>query len=67
MAGTVTLASVVEVVSIIAILFLAIHVLDMVGAVAPTTALLLGRLAGNAYLFLPSVFVLRATRNQPAR
>ena len=62
-----TMASVLEVASIIAILFLAIHVFDMVGAVAATTALLLGRLVGNAYLFFPTVFVLRATRNLSAR
>jgi len=59
----VTVASVVEVVGIIAVLFLGIHVLGVVGAVAGTTALLLGRLAGNAYLFFPTAFVLRATRN----
>ncbi len=63
----VTVASAVEVVGILAVLFLAIHVLGVVGAVAGTTALLLGRLAGNAYLFFPTVFVLRATRNLTAR
>ncbi len=59
----VTVACAVEVVGILAVLFVGIHVLDLVGAVAATTALLLGRLAGNAYLFYPTVFVLRATRN----
>ena len=63
----VTVAGVIEVAGIIAVLFVTIHVLDMVGVVAATTALLLGRLVGNAYLFFPTVLVLRDTRNLSVR
>ena len=46
----ITWTSVIEVVGIALVLFVGIRVLDMVGAVAAATALLLGRMAGNIYI-----------------
>jgi Flp pilus assembly pilin Flp len=55
-------ATVVEVASIAAILSIAIFGLDVMGAVGATSALVLGRLAGNAYLTPPCLMSLRELR-----
>ncbi|MBU0756068.1 MAG: hypothetical protein KJ645_13070 [Planctomycetes bacterium] len=49
----ITVSTVLEVGGIILILFVGIHLLDLVGAVAAAAALLLGRIAGNIYLIRP--------------
>ncbi|MFH2001775.1 MAG: hypothetical protein ABIK28_18970 [Planctomycetota bacterium] len=54
----VTWATIIEVGGILAIIFVGIHLFDMVGATAAALALLLGRIAGNAYLLKPCASVL---------
>ena len=51
---------------IAAILSIAIFGLDVVGAVGATSALVLGRLAGNAYLTRPCRAALRELRTESA-
>jgi hypothetical protein len=51
----VTIASAVEVCTIAALLTAGIAGLNMTGALAATTAMMVGRLAGNIFLFVPSV------------
>jgi hypothetical protein len=55
----ITWTSVIEVIGIAVILFFSIKLFDMVGAVAATTALLLGRMGGNLYVVPPCLRVLR--------
>lgn len=57
----ITGATVVEVATIVAMLFLTIRVFDFVGAVAAVVSLLVGRLLGNAYLLVPCRLVLEST------
>jgi hypothetical protein len=59
---SITWATIIEVVGVVAVLWLTISVYDLVGAVAATAALLIGRLGANLFL----VPALRATR-PPAR
>ena len=46
----ITLATAMEVVGIIIVMFIGITYLDLVGAIAATLALIMGRLAANLYL-----------------
>lgn len=57
-----TAATVVEVAAIAAILSVAIFRFDVMGAIAATSALVLGRLVGNAYLTPPCLVSLRELR-----
>ena len=57
----VTVATLIEISGIVAILFLGIHGLDMVGAVAAAAALLGGRIFGNLYLIRPCAAVIRGS------
>lgn len=57
--GPITLATIIEVVGIAAVLFLTIRYLDVVGAVAAALGFLLGRLASNLYLMYPYVQAVR--------
>jgi progressive ankylosis protein len=57
----ITGATVVEVTTIVAMLFLTIRVFDFVGAVAAVVSLLVGRLLGNLYLLVPCRIVLAST------
>jgi len=49
----ITIATSIEVVTIFAILFVAIAVFNPIGAIAATIALVIGRLSANTYLFIP--------------
>ncbi len=57
---SVTLSTAVEVATIVAVLYVGIHILDLVGAVAAVAALLVGRMVGNAYMMYPCHVVLSA-------
>jgi hypothetical protein len=57
----VTLSTMIEVLTIIAILYLTIRVLDWVGVIAAVVALLGGRVVGNAYMFFACRAVLSST------
>jgi hypothetical protein len=57
----ITVATVLEVSGIVAVLFLTVRVLDFVGAVAAVVALLAGRVVGNSYLMFPCYFLLRSS------
>jgi Na+-driven multidrug efflux pump len=54
----VTVATILEVAGILAMLFLTVRVFDMVGVVAAVTSLLAGRLVGTAYMLYPCHAVL---------
>jgi O-antigen/teichoic acid export membrane protein len=54
----VTVATILEVAGILAMLFLTVRVLDVVGVVAAVTSLLAGRLVGTAYMLYPCHAVL---------
>lgn len=60
----ITWASVLEVASVALLLFLTVQTFAWVGAVAASTAALIGRLAGNLYLITP---VAKAGRQPPAQ
>ena len=49
----VTIATVMEVMGILGVLFLTIHVFDLVGATAASLALVIGRFLADVYLFYP--------------
>jgi hypothetical protein len=49
----ITIATSIEVVTIFAILFVAIAVFNPIGAIAAAIALVIGRLSANTYLFIP--------------
>lgn len=57
---SVTLSTMIEVATIIAVLYFTIRVLDWVGAVAAVVALLAGRIVGNAYMLYACRLVLSA-------
>ncbi len=57
----ITGATIVEVATIVTMLFLTIRVFDFVGAVAAVVSLMVGRLLGNAYLLVPCRIVLAST------
>jgi hypothetical protein len=58
--GPVSFATVTEVCTVAAVLWLTIQVLGMIGAVAASVALVVGRLAGNAYLVRPAASALQS-------
>lgn len=60
--GPVTIATALELMIIVLILFLGIHLLSMIGAFAAAIAFLIGRLVANAYLFAPCSLLLRTYR-----
>ena len=49
----ITIATVIEVLGILGVLFLTIHVFDLVGAVAASLALIIGRFLADVYLISP--------------
>jgi hypothetical protein len=61
-----TVATVIEVITIIIVLFVAIDDGEMIGATAAAIALLTGRILGTAYLFPACIMVLR-DRSRHAR
>ena len=58
---SVTLSTMIEVATIVLVLYLTIHVLDWVGAVAAVVALLAGRVVGNGYMMYACHLVLSST------
>ena len=58
---SVTLSTMIEVATIVLVLYLTIHVLDWVGVVAAVVSLLAGRIVGNAYMMYACHLVLSAT------
>jgi len=58
--GPVSFATVAEVCTVAAVLWVAIQGLGMIGAVAASLALVVGRLAANAYLIKPNASALRS-------
>jgi len=58
---SITLSTMIEVVTIVLVLYLTIHVLDWVGVVAAVVALLAGRIVGNAYMMYACRLVLTST------
>jgi len=58
---SVTLSTMIEVATIVLLLYLTIHVLDWVGVVAAVVSLLAGRIAGNAYMMYACHLVLSST------
>jgi hypothetical protein len=61
--AAITWATFLEIVLIVLVMFIGIHVLDAIGVLAASAALLLGRLGCVAYLLRPLVIILRQTRN----
>jgi hypothetical protein len=57
----ITLATVMEVSSIIVLMFITINLLDLVGVIAAAISLLTGRLLANVYLFIPYLRILKNT------
>jgi hypothetical protein len=55
---SVTVSTMIEVATIVAALYVTIHVLDMVGVVAAVVSLLAGRIVGNAYMLYACHLVL---------
>jgi progressive ankylosis protein len=58
---SITLSTMVEVATIVLVLYLTIHVSNWIGAIAAVTALLAGRILGNAYMMYACHVVLSAT------
>jgi hypothetical protein len=58
---SVTLSTMIEVATIVLVLYLTIHVLDWVGVVAAVVSLLAGRIVGNAYMMYACHLVLSST------
>ena len=58
---SVTLSTMIEVATIVLVLYLTIHVLDWVGVVAAVAALLAGRVVGNGYMMYACHLVLSST------
>lgn len=56
----ITIATAIEVLSIIAILFMTIQVFGLIGAIGAAISLMLGRLLANSYLFNSCIKVMRA-------
>jgi hypothetical protein len=59
----ITIATALEVLAILLILLWTIRYLDMIGIIAASMALILGRLLANGYLFYPFFRVLKKPRN----
>jgi hypothetical protein len=57
--GPITQATIIEVLLIVAVLFVSIRFLDAVGVIAAAAAYLIGRLGANLYLVSPCIQVLR--------
>jgi hypothetical protein len=55
----ITWTSMIEMAGVAIVLFITIKILGMVGAVAATTAIFLGRIGGNVYLIPPCSKVLK--------
>jgi len=55
----ITIATIIEVVAIIAVLLFTIDFFGIVGAIAAALSLIIGRLLANGYLFIPAFQVLR--------
>lgn len=64
---SVTLSTMIEVATIVLVLYLTIHVLDWVGVIAAVVALLAGRVVGNAYMMYACHLVLSASVFRGAR
>jgi hypothetical protein len=58
---SVTLSTMIEVATIVLVLYVSIHVLDWVGVIAAVVALLAGRIVGNAYMMYACHLVLSAS------
>jgi len=59
---SITLATIIEVTCIILVLLITLKYLDVIGAIAVSISLVLGRMAANSYLFYPFFRVLRNTK-----
>jgi hypothetical protein len=57
---SITLSTILEVATIVLVLYFTIHVLDWIGVIAAVTALLAGRILGNAYMMYACRLVLAA-------
>jgi hypothetical protein len=57
----VTIATLIEVLTIMTVLFVTIHGFDYIGIIAAATALVMGRLLANSYLYIPFRSVLKRT------
>jgi hypothetical protein len=55
----ITRATLMEVITIILVMWAAIQLFDMVGVIAATLALITGRLLANSYLFIPLSDILK--------
>jgi progressive ankylosis protein len=64
--GPITWATALELILVILTLFLAIRVLDVIGAVGATTALLVGRTGGTLCLFPSFLKILRGSKEVPS-
>ncbi len=64
---SITLSTMIEVATIVLVLYLTVHVLDWVGAVAAVVSLLAGRIVGNAYMMYACRLVLTSTGMLGAR
>jgi hypothetical protein len=58
---SITLSTMIEVATIVLVLYLTVHVLNWVGAVAAVVSLLAGRIVGNAYMMYACRLVLTST------
>ncbi|MCK4430601.1 MAG: hypothetical protein KAW19_04790, partial [Candidatus Aminicenantes bacterium] len=59
----ITIATAIEVLAIIVLLFIFIELFGMIGAVAAAISLIFGRLLANSYLFVPFFRVLKRQDN----
>jgi hypothetical protein len=57
----VTIATLIEVFTIVTVLFVTIHGFDYIGIIAAATALITGRMLANGYLYIPFRSVLKGT------
>jgi hypothetical protein len=64
---SITLSTIIEVATIVLVLYLTIHVLEWVGVVAAVVSLLAGRILGNAYMMYACRLVLTSTGMLGAR
>jgi hypothetical protein len=64
---SITLSTMIEVATIVLVLYLTIHVLEWVGVVAAVVSMLAGRIAGNAYMMYACRLVLTSTGMLGAR
>jgi progressive ankylosis protein len=64
--GPITWATALELILVILTLFLGIRVLDVIGAVGATTALLVGRTGGTLCLFPSFLKILRGSKEVPS-